>query len=129
MDPNAIVRAVQAEVFPFDRNLFRTGRGLTDALGRLDGLWQEVQAGPAPFVRPLLRGREAAAMVATARFMYATAKHRTETRGMHKHQDFPQLDPAQQRRLVTAGLDEIRVRPEDTEAGYESSALLAGAAE
>jgi hypothetical protein len=31
---------------------------------------------------------------------------------MHKHQDFPSLDPAQQRRLVTSGLDTIQVRPE-----------------
>lgn len=28
------------------------------------------------------------------------------------HQDFPQLDPTQQRRLVTSGLDTIQVRPE-----------------
>jgi aspartate oxidase len=112
LDPNAIVRGVQAEVFPYDRNLFRTERGLTDSLGRLDGLWQEAQARPAQFARSVLRGREAAAMVATARFMYRTAQHRQETRGMHKHQDFPSLDPAQQRRLVTRGLDEIHVRPE-----------------
>jgi succinate dehydrogenase/fumarate reductase flavoprotein subunit len=112
LDPNAVVRGVQAEVFPYDRNLFRTERGLADSLGRLAGLWQEVQARPAQFARTVLRGREAAAMVATARFMYSTAQHRQETRGMHKHQDFPELDPAQQRRLVTSGLDEVQVRPE-----------------
>jgi succinate dehydrogenase/fumarate reductase flavoprotein subunit len=129
LDANAVVRAVQAEVFPFERNLFRTERGLTDSLGRLDQLWHEVQAGPAPFVRPALRAREAASMVATARFMYATARHRTETRGMHKHQDFPGVDPAQQRRLVTGGLDEVWVRPEGHLASEPSGALLAGAAE
>jgi hypothetical protein len=31
---------------------------------------------------------------------------------MHKRQDFPALDPSQQRRLVTSGLDEIHVRTE-----------------
>jgi succinate dehydrogenase/fumarate reductase flavoprotein subunit len=51
-------------------------------------------------------------LVATARWMYTTARHREESRGMHKHQDFPQLDPTQQRRLVTSGLDTIQVRPE-----------------
>ncbi len=34
---------------------------------------------------------------------------------MHKRQDFPALDPAQQRRLVTSGLDDIQVRAEGAE--------------
>jgi succinate dehydrogenase/fumarate reductase flavoprotein subunit len=112
LEPDAIVRDVQAEVFPYERNLFRTERGLVDSLGRLSSLWNEVQARPAPLARSVIRGREAAAMVATARWMYTTARHREESRGMHKHQDFPALDPTQQRRLVTSGLDTIQVRPE-----------------
>ena len=32
-------------------------------------------------------------MVATARWMYRSALARTETRGMHKRDDFPALDP------------------------------------
>ena len=114
-DADAIVRGVQNEVFPYERNLFRIQAGLTDSLGRLDSLWTAVQARPEQFARTVLRSREAAAMVATARFMYRTAQHRPETRGMHKRQDFPALDPAQQRRLVTSGLDEIQVRPEGAE--------------
>jgi len=111
--PDELVRDVQAEVFPYERNLFRTRRGLSDSLGRLDRLWSDVQtARPDQVARSVIRGREAAAMLATARWMYATAQQRQESRGMHKHQDFPQLDPAQQRRLVTAGLDTISVRPE-----------------
>jgi succinate dehydrogenase/fumarate reductase flavoprotein subunit len=112
LEPDAIVRDVQAEVFPYERNLFRTERGLVDSLARLSSLWSEVQARPAQLARSVIRGREAAAMVATARWMYTTARHREESRGMHKHQDFPQLDPTQQRRLVTTGLDTIQVRPE-----------------
>jgi succinate dehydrogenase/fumarate reductase flavoprotein subunit len=127
LDGNAIVRAVQAEVFPFDRNLFRTEHGLTASLGRLHELWNEVAAAPAPFARTALRGREAAAMVANARWMYATARYRTESRGMHKHQDFPRPDPAQQRRLVSGGIDAVWVRPEGPQ--NDSSYSLAGAAE
>jgi succinate dehydrogenase/fumarate reductase flavoprotein subunit len=112
LDADAVVRAVQEEVFPYDRNLFRTKRGLAESLDRLDGVWRDLDARPAQTARSVLRGREAAAMVATARFMYATAQHRTETRGMHKHEDFPGLDPSQQRRLVTSGLHEINVRAE-----------------
>jgi len=71
-----------------------------------------VQTRPLQSARAVLRGREAAAMVATARWAYRTAIARTETRGMHKHMDFPTLDPAQQRRLITSGLDQVTVRPE-----------------
>jgi succinate dehydrogenase/fumarate reductase flavoprotein subunit len=79
----------------------------------LNGLWQELQAGSAEDdVRSIIRGREAAAMVATARWMYASALERQESRGMHKHLDFPELDPGQQRRLVCGGLDQVWVRPE-----------------
>jgi succinate dehydrogenase/fumarate reductase flavoprotein subunit len=46
--------------------------------------------------------------------MYATARHRTETRGMHKRADFPELDSQQQRRLITSGLERILVRPENS---------------
>ena len=51
-------------------------------------------------------------MTATARWMYASALQRQETRGMHKYLDFPELDPAQRRRLVCGGLDQVWVRPE-----------------
>ena len=108
------MRDVQAEVFPSERNLFRTERGLVESLGRLDSLWKDAQARPEQLARTVIRGREAAAMLATARWMYTTARHRQESRGMHKHQDFPGLDPAQQRRLVVSGLDSIQVRPEAT---------------
>jgi succinate dehydrogenase/fumarate reductase flavoprotein subunit len=109
-DAEELVRAVQDEVFPYDRNLFRTERGLSESLGRLDGYWKDVHVAPEQQARAALRAREAASMLATARFMYATARHRTETRGMHKHEDFPAVDAAQQRRLITSGLDHISVR-------------------
>jgi succinate dehydrogenase/fumarate reductase flavoprotein subunit len=116
LDADQLVRDVQSEVFPYDKNLFRTERGLTESLGRLDSLWRDVQtARPEQLARSVIRGREAASMLAIARFMYATARHRQESRGMHKHQDFPSLDPAQQRRLVTSGLDTISVRAEGEE--------------
>ncbi|MEU8612717.1 pyridine nucleotide-disulfide oxidoreductase, partial [Actinoplanes sp. NPDC048791] len=56
--------------------------------------------------------RQAAAMVAHARWMYTSALARTESRGMARRQEFPDLDPAQHRRLTVGGLDELWVRPE-----------------
>jgi succinate dehydrogenase/fumarate reductase flavoprotein subunit len=112
LDPEAIIRGVQGEVFPYDKNLFRTQAGLARSREVLDDYWKALQARPQQVAREVVRGREAAAMVATARWMYASAEQRTETRGMHKHQEFPKLDPAQQRRLHCGGLDEIWVRPD-----------------
>lgn len=49
-------------------------------------------------------------MVATARWMYNSALARKETRGMHKHLDYPQQDTNQQRSLVSGGLDKVWVK-------------------
>lgn len=113
LDSEALLRAVQAEVFPYEKNLFRTERGLSESLSRLDDAWQAAQARPAQNAHDVLRGREVAAMTATARVMYATARVRRETRGMHKHLDHPTQDPAQQHRLITRGLDDLHVRVQE----------------
>jgi succinate dehydrogenase/fumarate reductase flavoprotein subunit len=116
LDTAAVIKGVQDEVFPFEKNLFRTRRGLSDSLAQLETLWHEVRgARPEQTVREVVRAREAAAMVATARFMYASASERHETRGMHKHLDYPTSDAAQQRRLISGGLDRIWVRPDATQ--------------
>jgi succinate dehydrogenase/fumarate reductase flavoprotein subunit len=46
-------------------------------------------------------------MVAHARWMYSVGRLRTETRGMHKRIDHPELDPAQQHRRLAGGLDRV----------------------
>ncbi|BAT51612.1 fumarate reductase/succinate dehydrogenase flavoprotein domain-containing protein [Nostoc sp. NIES-3756] len=109
-----VIQAVQAEVFPYDRNLFRTEQGLSDSLGRLDYLWQEVRDSQVEN-KQLIRAREAAAMVATARWMYNSALERKETRGMHKHQDYPQQDTNQQHHLISGGLDHVWVKSQPIE--------------
>lgn len=113
IDSKAVVEAVQAEVFPYDRNYFRSQSRLISSLEKLDSLWQEVQnagqdAGSDP--TQVVQTREAAAMVATARWMYRSAIERRETRGMHKHTDYPQLDPTQQHHLMSGGLDQVWVK-------------------
>ncbi|KAF1049174.1 MAG: hypothetical protein GAK38_00942 [Xylophilus sp.] len=115
-----VVRAVQQEVFPFDRNYFRSADGLVDSLGRLDGYWRDLReaaAAPAPAERIALR--EAAALVATARFMYRSALARTESRGMHKRLDHPQQSPEQRHHILSEGLDEVR-----TQAGHAAAAVV-----
>jgi succinate dehydrogenase/fumarate reductase flavoprotein subunit len=48
-------------------------------------------------------------MVQHARWMYAAASARPETRGMHRRVDHPDPDPALQRRRLVGGLDEVWV--------------------
>ncbi len=111
IDAAVVTASVQNQVFPFDRNYFRTEAGMTDSLTRLDALWGAVQAGAPASRADALRTREAAAMVAVARWMYRGALARTETRGMHKHMDYPQEDAAQRHYLTVGGLDETWVTP------------------
>jgi succinate dehydrogenase/fumarate reductase flavoprotein subunit len=112
VDSAAVVRAVQAEVFPYERNWFRRGDLLEDSLSRLDALWTRLRhAGPAT-ATDAVRTREAAAMLATARWMYRSALQRTETRGMHRRQEHAAIDPAQRHRLTSGGLDEVWVHKE-----------------
>jgi succinate dehydrogenase/fumarate reductase flavoprotein subunit len=112
LDPQDVIAHVQGEVFPYDKNLFRSQRGMSASLSKLDALWSGLDARPRQDAFSVVRAREAAAMVATARWMYRSASERTETRGMHKHVDHPGLDPNQQRRLLCGGLDQVWVRAE-----------------
>ncbi len=105
-----VIQAVQAEVFPYEKNLFRTEQGLTESLARLNHLWQEIRSSQVTSNQEQIRAREAAAMVATARWMYSSAIERKETRGMHKHLDYPEQDPNQQHYLVSGGLDRVWVK-------------------
>ncbi len=111
-DPIEVIRAVQAEVTPYDRNLFRTEQGLSESLDRLHDLWREIRNTSFVSEQQTIQGREAASMVATARWMYATALERKESRGMHKHENYPQLDAKQHHRLISGGLDRVWVKPE-----------------
>ncbi|MBD2445939.1 FAD-binding protein [Nostoc sp. FACHB-152] len=105
------IQAVQTEVFPYNRNYFRTEQGLTESLSHLNSLWQIIRDTQIED-HQLIRAREAAAMVATARWMYNSALERKETRGMHKHQDYPQQDANQQHYLISGGLDQVWVKSE-----------------
>lgn len=124
--PEQVIESVQAEVFPYDRNYFRSEAGLTQSLDRLNALWQEVRHGQAAADQQVIKAREAAAMVATARWMYSSALARQETRGMHRHLDYPELDPTQQHYWTSGGLDQVWVKSQPLEAATRPDRIAVG---
>ena len=114
-----IAHAVKDEMLPYGKVIFRSGGKLVRSIGRLDRAWDAVR----DHMRDdPVRSREAAALVATARWCYGAALARNESRGMHQRADAPSLDPAQAHRLVVDGLDEVRVRPRPVPARLEEVA-------
>ena len=87
----------------------RTGERLTGAVDRLDSLWLDVRNAGQSSATNVVKAREAAAMLATSRWMYRSALARTESRGMHKREDYPAMDSEQRHYLVSAGLDDVEV--------------------
>ncbi|MCK1695245.1 FAD-binding protein [Bradyrhizobium sp. 144] len=122
-EPAALAKAVQSEVFPYELNYFREASRLDGALARLDDAWRDVSDADAAEMSDLLRARESAAMLATARWMYRSALARQESRGMHRRDDFPDLDQRQRHYVTTGGLDEVwtSIRPH-AEATYAEAA-------
>lgn len=105
-----VIKQTQDEVFPYARNWAREGGELSESLTRLDALWAQISNGsPQGSTSDLVKAREAAAMLATARWMYQSALSRQETRGMHRRRDYVQLDPLQRHRVICGGLHQLWV--------------------
>ncbi|QHG18430.1 FAD-binding protein [Nostoc sp. ATCC 53789] len=110
-DSEAIVRGVQAQMFPLEKNYLRCEQGLLDSLAKLETLWQQVKTNPKQdTVRDVEFSRRAAALTAVARWAYFSALHRTETRSEHIRMDYPETDPNQRYYQATGGLDRLWVR-------------------
>jgi succinate dehydrogenase/fumarate reductase flavoprotein subunit len=103
-----LVRAVQAETHPYDKNYLRRGEILAGSLAALNERWSDARE----HLHGQLEARQAAAMLAHARWMYTAALARTESRGMHKRLDRPDADPAQRHRLIVGGLDDLWSAPD-----------------
>lgn len=105
-----VIAQVQAEVCPLEKNFYRREAGMRASLQVLDRLWQHSAQGlVGEDARSVLKAREAAFLVATGRWIYSAAIERRESRGLHRHADYPQTDPAQCHHLRVRGLERIEV--------------------
>lgn len=118
-NPREVIRAVQAEVVPLSKNMFRTESGLTASLTSLDGLWADAVPALDTTSEPQ-KAREAAAMVAHARWMYRAALARPESRVIHRREDRPHLDPTLAHRIRVGGLDTVWTRAEASHGAVRS---------
>lgn len=109
IDVRSLVEAVQREVLPLDINYFRSEPVLRQSLERLHALWPAAYGKPPEALMGRVKAREAAAMAATARWMYTAALSRPETRGMHTFAEYKEVNPALQHRILVSGVDEIAV--------------------
>lgn len=123
VDLAALRSAVRSEMHPYDKNLFRSGPRLSRSRQALDAAWRLIADHAGGDGSQILASRETAALIAAARWSLTAALARDESRGMHRREDRPGLDPGLGQRLLVGGFDDIRVRPD---AGSPPSAVRAG---
>ena len=126
LDVDTLIRGVQDETLPVAKFYRRNGEYMTNALNKLNGLWSDAREGlsgdealsGAAAARSVVRAREAAAMIASARWIFASALERTESRGLHRRSDYPDLDPTQHQHVITGGLDDVWVKRKPVSNSY-----------
>ncbi|GHD20838.1 FAD-dependent oxidoreductase [Tianweitania populi] len=107
IDASSLIQSVRQEVLPYNHTYHRHADRLNASLDRLDTLWSDLRSTDAADLSEAVRTREGVAMLATARWMYRSALARTESRGMHKREDYPGRDEAQRHHIIAGGLDEV----------------------
>jgi succinate dehydrogenase/fumarate reductase flavoprotein subunit len=103
---------IQAATIGYDAALWRSGDKLVRHRDAVEAIWRTIADHGHAEGGGAVALREHAAMAACARWILAAALTRDESRGMHMRIDRPGTDPAQQSRLLVAGLDRVWTRPE-----------------
>jgi succinate dehydrogenase/fumarate reductase flavoprotein subunit len=123
-----ILKAVQDEILPLEKNVFRHGATMTASMTQLDAAWGRASGALAGSgdARSAVQAREAAGMAAASRWIYTAALAREETRGLHRRRDYPDTKPELRRNLLVRGLSDITVTPQPLVAApVERPALVA----
>ena len=109
-DDAAAIAAVQGQMLPYDKVLWREERQLQTSKRLLDALWHTLTSHRRAEGLEQVGARETAALTATARWCTAAALARPESRGMHVRSDAPELKPGYAHRLLVGGLDQVWTR-------------------
>lgn len=109
-DVGAVIALARQEMGAIDRNMFRDEVGLSGSLERLDGAFTELAAHGSAQGAARQSIREAAGMLAAARWSKASALARAESRGMHQRTDAPASRPEFARRQRSGGLESVWTR-------------------
>ncbi|WP_019929270.1 FAD-dependent oxidoreductase [Nocardia sp. BMG111209] len=112
IDPRAVIGLVQEHTLPLRRSYWRSAGSLRDSITELDALWPVTEFGLGGSGADRLYARQAAALLAVARWTKYSALARTETRGMHRRTDHPGVGSDWRVRLVSGGVESVWVRPE-----------------
>jgi succinate dehydrogenase/fumarate reductase flavoprotein subunit len=113
-DLTSVRAGIQREILPLDRSFFRTGSQLDASASALESTWSDALAHQDG--GDYASARETLAMAATARWMVASSRQRSESRGIHRRTDLPQTDPAQTHRIISGGLDRVWAQPQTGQA-------------
>jgi succinate dehydrogenase/fumarate reductase flavoprotein subunit len=118
VDDQAAIAQAAAQILPLDKALWRERETLEASQHALDEIWAELVAHRQAQGLDQVGAREAAAIVATARWCNLAALTRHESRGMHLRADAPRPLPELASRLLTGGTDALWTRFEtDLRAG------------
>jgi succinate dehydrogenase / fumarate reductase flavoprotein subunit len=90
--PADLLYQLQALVYPIQSSLFRRGERLQAALDRLADLWADMDRLQAADGHELVRCHEVASIALCAEMMLRSALARTESRGSHLREDYPERD-------------------------------------
>jgi succinate dehydrogenase/fumarate reductase flavoprotein subunit len=105
-----MITTMQNEMLPFDKMIFRSGPRLARSLSVLENAWADIRTSCQRQDIESGKAREAAALLATARWCYSAAEVRNESRGMHWRDDAPGRRDDFARRLLVGGIDRIWAR-------------------
>ncbi|MFI1911687.1 FAD-binding protein [Nocardia sp. NPDC020380] len=122
IDPRAVVGLVQEHTLPLRRSYWRSDGSLRDSIAELDGLWPATEFDLGGSGADRLPARQAAALLAVARWTKYSALARTETRGMHRRTDHPDPTTDLRLRLLSGGVNTVWVRPDPVESAAPEAA-------
>lgn len=118
LDPHAVIASIQEEVLPVAKFYRKDAAIMEPSLAKAENLWKQIRAGlagdtrlhGADYARAVVRAREAAALIQTARLIFASSLERKESRGLLRRADYPVPVESELSHVISGGVDQIWVK-------------------